>query len=221
VFVRKLPAEVSGLFAFDQTMGACILLNANHRRSRRNSTASHELAHLVTRRPAEVLDEKTSQDSREERYAHAFSRSFMMPARTVMEQFKEITAGSKNLARRQVIELAHFFGVSREALVRRLEELQLVRAGAWDWFEQNGGISDQQEREVLGDRLAVDRQREEARQPTTVRLALLAAAAWRQGLLSESQLARLLRLDRVELRCLIQDGDAGGSDGDDAPELLA
>lgn len=221
VFVRKLPAEVSGLFAFDQATGACILLNANHPRSRRNSTASHEVAHLVTRQPAEVLDKKTTEDSREERYAHAFSRSFMMPARTVMEQFKEITAGSKNLSRRHVIELAHFFGVSREALVRRLEELRLVRAGAGEWFEQNGGITDQQEREVLGDRVAADRQREEAREPTTVRLALLAAAAWKQGLLTEGQLAQLLRIDRVELRRLIQDGEAGGSDGDDAPELLA
>lgn len=221
VFVRKLPAEVSGLFAFDAATGACILLNANHPRSRRNSTASHELAHLVTRQPAEVLDQKTSEESREERYAHAFSRSFTMPARAVMEQFKAITAGSRNLSRRHVIELAHYFGVSRESLVRRLEELRLVRAGAWEWFDQNGGITDKQEREVLGDRLAVDNHGEEARAPTTARLALLAAAAWKQGLLSESQLARLLRLDRVELRRLIQDGDAGGSDGDDAPELLA
>jgi hypothetical protein len=105
--------------------------------------------------------------------------------------------------------------------VRRLEELRLVRGGAWEWFEKNDGITDQQEREVLGDRLPGDRERQEAGEPTTVRLALLAAEAWKQGLLSEGQLAQLLRIDRVALRRLIQDGEAGGSDGDDAPELLA
>ncbi len=104
--------------------------------------------------------------------------------------------------------------------MRRLEELRLVRQGAWEWFERNGGITDEQEREVLGEGFVSDRQREEARLPTTVRLGLLAAAAWNQGLLSEGQLSRLLHLDRVELRRLLQDGDAEGSDGDDAPELL-
>jgi Zn-dependent peptidase ImmA (M78 family)/DNA-binding XRE family transcriptional regulator len=222
VFVRRLSgSEISGLFAFDDATGACILLNASHPRDRRDLTACHEVAHLVTRQPAEVLDKKTSEDSREERYAHAFARSFMMPARTVMEQFKEVTAGSKNLSRRHVILLGHVFGVSREALVRRLEELKLVKPGAWDWFVENGGITDEQEREVLGERLRPDRQREESREPTTLRLALLAAAAWRQGLLTEGQLAEMLKIDRVELRRLIQEGEAGGSDGDDAPELLA
>ena len=222
VFVRKLSgSEVSGLFAFEQATGACILLNASHPRPRRNLTACHELAHLVTRQPAEVLDQKTSEDSREERYAHAFARSFLMPARSVMEQFKEVTAGSRNLSRRHVILLANTFGVSREALVRRLEELKLVKPGAWDWFEQNGGVTDEQEREVLGDRLRPDKQREEAREPTTLRLGLLASAAWTQGLMTEGQLAQLLRIDRVELRRLIQEGNAEGSDGDDAPELLA
>lgn len=221
VFVRKLHEKISGLFAYDPATGACILLNANHRRGRRALTAAHELGHLVTRQPAEVLGGEGVPETREERYAHAFARSFLMPARAVMAQFKELTAGAKNLSRRHVIELAHAFGVSREALVWRLEELRLVPAGAWDWFEKNGRITDEQEREVLADRAAGDRQREDARGPTTVRLALLAAAAWKQGLLSEGQLAELLKIDRVELRRLLQDGDAEGSNGDDAPELLA
>lgn len=221
VFVRKLHEKISGLFAYDPETGACILLNANHRRGRRALTAAHELGHLVTRQPAEVLGEQGVPETREERYAHAFARSFLMPARAVMAQFKELTAGAKNLSRRHVIELAHTFGISREALVWRLEELRLVPAGAWEWFEKNGGISDEQEREVLGDRVAGDQPREDARGPTTVRLGLLAAAAWKQGLLSEGQLAELLKIDRVELRRLLQDGDAEGSNGDDAPKLLA
>jgi Zn-dependent peptidase ImmA (M78 family)/DNA-binding XRE family transcriptional regulator len=220
VFVRKLDPKVSGLFAFDPSTGACILLNARHRRGRRNSTGAHELAHLVTRRPAEIFDDLI-EDSREERYAHAFSRCFMMPARSVMEQFKDITAGSKNLSRRHVIILANVFSVSREAIVHRLEELKLVRAGAWEWFEQNGRITDEQERDVLGDRQVPDQLAEDAKEPLPMRLSLLAAAAWRQQMLSESQFVRLLKIDRIELRRVLQEDQAQGSDGDDAPELLA
>lgn len=40
VFVRKLHEKISGLFAYDQATGACILLNANHRRGRRALTAA-------------------------------------------------------------------------------------------------------------------------------------------------------------------------------------
>jgi Zn-dependent peptidase ImmA (M78 family) len=187
VFVRKLHEKISGLFAYDPAMGACLLLNANHRRDRRVNTAVHELGHLVSRQPAEVLGEESVPETREERYAHAFARNFLMPARAIMAQFKELTAGATNLSRRHVIELAHAFSVSRKALVWRLEELRLVPVGAWVWFDKNGGITDEQEREVLGDRALGDPHREDAQGPTTVRLGLLAAAAWKQGLLSEGR----------------------------------
>jgi Zn-dependent peptidase ImmA (M78 family)/DNA-binding XRE family transcriptional regulator len=201
VYVRRIDGRISGLFAYDDTLGACILLNANHPRVRRAQTAAHEMAHLVsTRRRAEVLDGKHAGNSREERYAATFAQVFLMPARTVMQKFREVIAGSPKLTRRQVIVLAHTFGVSREAMARRLEELGLTRDGTWEWFEQNGGISDEQAHQVLGDMLVPDAHKVEADQPTTLRLGLLASEAWRRGLLSEGQLSRMLRIDRVELR---------------------
>src|SRR5260370_36920078 len=51
IFVRPLRSgSISGLFAFDEKIGACILLNKNHPRERRAITAAHELAHLITTR---------------------------------------------------------------------------------------------------------------------------------------------------------------------------
>ena len=124
VFIRRLDSRISGLFAYDEALGPCMLLNANHPRERRTQSAGHETGHLVSpRRSPEILHQHEKENTREERYANAFGRAFLTPARGVMQKFHEVTAGSDRLTRRHIIILAHFFGVSREAMVRRLEEL--------------------------------------------------------------------------------------------------
>ena len=215
VYVRKIPSRISGLFVFQEALGPCMLLNASHPRTRRNQSAAHELGHFIsTRNNAEIQYLNENIRSREERYADAFAIAFLTPDRPVRQTFLEVTAGSNQLTRRHVIVLANIFGVSREAMVRRLEDLGLTKRGTWDWFMKNGGITDDQERQVLGDLQIPDPARVEANRPMTLRLQLLAAEAYRQELLSESQLARLLRLDRIELRELFEgiESEASGTD---------
>lgn len=215
IYVRRFDGRISGLFAYDEALGACMLLNANHPHDRRVQTAGHETGHFVsTRRQPEILHQHEEENSREERYANAFARAFLTPARGVMQKFEDVTAGSDRLTRRHVIVLAHFYGVSREAMVRRLEELGSVKPGTWDWFQSNGGITDEQARQVLGDLSTPDAFKADADRPTTLRLNMLAAEAERQGLLSEGQLARLLQLDRVELREILNNHELEGSEGD-------
>ena len=219
VYVRRLDAHVAGLFAYDEQVGACILLNANHPRERRVQSAAHELGHFVsTRLVPDVAHDGKTENSREERYANAFGRAFLTPARTVMQRFRDMTQGASRLTRRHVILLAHAFGISREAMVRRLEELNLTKSGTWDWFRANGGITNDQAKQVLGDLAGMDMDSIDAKRPTTLRLNLLAAEAWQQGLLSEGQLARLLHLDRVALREILDGVEAEGIDAG-APEL--
>ena len=157
VYVRRLPPSISGLFAYDEAVGACILLNASHPRERRNNSAGHETGHLIaTRHKPEVLHSGEEENSREERYANAFARALLTPPRAVMQKFADVTAGADRLTRKHIIVLANYFSVSREAIVRRLEELGLSKPGTWDWFEANGGITDDQGRQVLGDQLMQD-----------------------------------------------------------------
>ncbi len=220
VFVRRFHTRISGLFAYDDKLGACILLNANHPRERRAVTAAHELGHLLcSRQKPDVLNEGASERAPEERYCNAFARSLLTPMRAISQKFNELTAGSSRLTRRHIIILAHYFGVSREAVVRRLEELGLVKRGSWDWFEENGGITDEQARQVLGDLIAPDVSKSEADRPTTLRLSMLAAEAHRRSLLSEGQLTRLLHLSRFELRELLDGVEVEGSAADEAPVL--
>lgn len=217
VFVRRLDAKISGLYAYDDSAGPCILLNAAHPRERRTQTAAHEIGHYVsTRRAPDSLYEGSPEQSREERYANAFARAFLTPARTLKTMFRDVTAGAANLTRRHVIVLAHAFGVSREALVRRLEELGVIPNGTWDWFDRTGGISNEQAKQVLGNMPSFDLRGEDADREISLRLQLLAAEAWKRDLLSEGQVANLLKIDRVKARELI---DAYASDEEAADEL--
>lgn len=215
VYVRRLDSRISGLFAYDEALGPCILLNASHPRERRVQSAGHETGHFISsRRSPEILYRNEKENTREERYANAFGRALLTPTRGVMQKFQEVTAGSDKVTRRHVIVLAHFFGVSREAMVRRLEELSVVKEGTWDWFQSNGGITDDQARQVLGEVVVSDPDKADADKPTSLRLSSLAAEAHRKELLSEGQLARLLCLDRVEVREILDSQQSEGIEVD-------
>jgi len=221
VYIRRLDSSISGLYAFDDAVGPCMMLNANHPRERRNQSAGHETGHFIsTRHEPELLHAHGGGNSREERYANAFGRAFLTPARAVSQKFREIRAGSDRLTRRHIVILAHFFHVSREALVRRLEELELVKVGTWDWFQANGRITDEHASQILGDLTRPDAEKADADRPTTLRLSLMAEQVYRKGLLSEGQLARLLRVDRIELRGILADAESEDQEADGVAALL-
>ena len=220
VYLRPLASRISGMFAYDDAVGACMLLNANHPFGRRAYTVAHELGHFIsTRREPGVLRADSSPSSREERYADHFARSFLTPARAVKQRFAELTAGHSHLTRRHVILLADCFWVSREAIVRRLEELGLARRGTWDWFQAHGGITNRQAEEVRG---ASPNEQEDGTpylDCVPPRLALLVREAWKKTLYSEGQLARLLRLHRLEVRQLLDGVETEQHEANELVEL--
>lgn len=203
IYAHRLDSHISGLFAHDDDIGACILVNSSHRYERQVAAAAHELGHLIsTRRKPDVCFQNSPHNTRAERYASAFSAAFLMPERTVMQKLSENCAGSKRLTRRHVIILAHYFGVSREALVRRLEALRLAKEGTWGWFQHRGGITDQQAEDVLDISSAGVFSSSSRPVQTSVRLETLAAQALQRDLLSEGQVASLLKIDRHRARRL-------------------
>ena len=215
VYVRPVDSRISGLFAHDEALGSCMLLNANHSRVHRTQVAAHECGHFVsTRSEPEVLHADEDISSREERYADAFGRAFLTPARAVKQKFQEVTSGSDKLLRQHVVVLADYFGVSCESMVHRLEGFQLIRAGSWDWFQSNGGITDQYVKQVLGNPSITDKQKEDAERTMPLRLSMLAAKAYQQELLTEEQLSELLDMDRIELRGILDDLEVEESEAD-------
>lgn len=212
IFIRPLKSSrISGLFVFDDSVGACILLNKNHPRERRSVTAAHELGHfLISRAQADVMEFGVATQSREERFATVFSYALLMPAAFVRRRFSELRQDTGAFSPRHLILLAHQLSVSEEALCRRLEELNLLPSGTWDSLRDRG-FSGELVRRVLGDK---------ASEPESVvppRQWLLAAEAYKRGLLSEGQIGRMLRADRLEIRSML---DALGAEEGNELESL-
>jgi Zn-dependent peptidase ImmA (M78 family) len=207
LYQRRLcsSSKVAGLFTYDESVGACILLNANHPLPRRIQSAAHEVGHFYgTRQTPEVLEDDEKFLSRDERYANAFGRAFLTPSESFSESFRQLKEITGKTTRRLIILLAQQYNISRQACGLRLEELGLAKKGTWAWFENNGGITDDHVREVLGE--MADRRdpaKSDADRPISHRLSLMAHAAWKRELMSEGQLAELLKVGRVELRGVI------------------
>lgn len=203
LFFRPLPSPICGLYAFDRAVGACMLINANHHWKRRVQTAAHETGHFVSDRShADILEEGEVPLSVEERFAKRFGPALLMPASGVRARFDETVGEGGRFDVKELILLAHQFGVATEAMCRRLEELRLLPQGTWDSMRDRG-FARGLERSVIGEPSALPR-------PPLVpaRLAYLASIALDRETLSEGQLCDLLSVDRVELRKALEPFEA-------------
>ncbi len=206
VFVRPIVnASISGLFVFDLDIGACILLNQNHPRERRAMTAAHELGHLVaSRNQPDVMEIGEAGQTRDERFSIAFAAALLMPAALVRRRFSDIQRDTGRFSPRHLILLAHHLNVSEEAMARRLEDLKLVPGGTWASLKERG-FSGALVREVLGDEARIG----DAVMPP--RLWFLAAEAYRRQLVTEAQLARMMHMDLLEVRQVLNTLDESGA----------
>lgn len=203
VFYYKMSSKVSGVFAYNDVLGGCIGINVNHPRDRRNWSLAHECGHFLTNRyQAEItfLSDKRRQ-SRSERFADAFAENFLMPASGLNRRFTEMhrasQSGSITLA--QICTLADLYQVSVQALVIRLEKLRRFPAGTWDRLEAEG-FKPRRAQELLG----IEANPEE-KNLLPRRYLNLAVMAYDKELLSEGQLAKVLRSDRVSARVLVEE----------------
>lgn len=200
IFYMDLPSRVAAMFAFSQQLGGCVAVNRRHPPGRRRHSLAHELGHFLTDRyGAEVVVlSRYDRVPARERFAEAFGRAFLLPATGIVRRFNELrrSRGGK-VTPADLCVLAHFFFVSVEALTRRMEELDLIPAGTWDRLKQQG-FKVGEAREIL--ELP---ERDETDRLLPTRYLYLAAEAHEEGDLSEGQLARFLRKDRVEARRLM------------------
>ena len=200
IFVRNLPSKLSGVFGYQPLVGPCILVNANHPRARQSMTAAHELGHfLANRESGTVLETGQHELTIEERFAKEFSYAFLMPGSSVRRRFQELVESNNTFTPRHLIYLARSFYVSREAMCRRLESLELLPKGTFDSLKGRGF----KESALAG--LVAQQTDQTSQNRYGMHLAQLATSALNRGLLSEGQVSRMLDLDRVDVRRMIED----------------
>jgi Zn-dependent peptidase ImmA (M78 family)/DNA-binding XRE family transcriptional regulator len=201
VFYFPMVSRIAGVFGYNDVLGACVGVNSNHPRDRRNWTLAHEYGHfLMTRYQVEVtvltIDKKLVG---KERLADSFAKYFLMPASGLNRRFTEIhRATERGVTLADVCNLANLYQVSVQALVLRLEELSRLPSGIWERLRSEG-FKVQQAQKLLG----IDAN-PQMLEHLPRRYVALAVEAFRSGQLSEGQLTRYLHTDRVSVRALME-----------------
>ncbi len=194
-----LPLEpshnFSAMYTYNPALGGCIAINRLHPAERRRWSLAHEYAHfLADRFRADVYVADGYQRRPEsERFADNFATYFLMPTGGLLRRYNDIRRKSK-ISPAVLCTLAHYYGVSVEALTLRLEGMKLLPTGTWDRLHNNGFRVRQAQQQLGLSPLS------ETDDKFPKRYQYLAVDAYRQERISEGQLAHFLRVDRLEAR---------------------
>ena len=200
LFYMDLPSRVAAMFSFGRELGGCIAVNCNHPAERRRHSLSHDYGHFLTDRfrPSILLLGRYQRVPAQERFAETFGRAFLLPEAGVVRRFHDLQqTRSGHITPADLCVLAHLYYVSLQVMTLRLEELDLIPAGTWERLTQRG-FKVREAQALLG----------LPEQPETpdllpTRYRYLAAEAYLAGDLSEGQLARFVRMDRVAARRMV------------------
>lgn len=197
IFFMDLPSKVAAMFSYTEHLGGCIAVNRRHPEERRRMSLAHDYAHFLAHRYRPEIDfvGRYQRQPEHERFAEAFARTFLMPAPGLRRRYHELSRSRQgSITPADLCTLAFLYAVSVEALALRLEELHLLRTGTWERLQLHG-FRVREAQGILGlkppegdDRLL------------PARYLYLAAESFERGLISEGQLARFLRVDRLSAR---------------------
>ena len=207
IFGLEMPpklAKLAGMFGYTDELGGCVAVNRWHPAERRRVSMAHEYAHLLTARyrPEFTVLGKYERMPASERLANAFAVAFLLPEAGVRTRFLAVQrarGGFAAVTPADLLTLADYYGVSLEALVLRLEDLRLLPPGIWERLK-GSGLKVREAQTVL--KLSGARQEPEEILP--LRYRQLSVQAYQDEKISEGQLARFLRTDRVGAREILE-----------------
>ncbi len=177
------PEQYGAIYIYDQKLGGCIAVNITHPEERRRWSLAHEYAHfLIHRHHADIYTGEYQRLPERERFAETFASHFLIPASSLMRQVREAD-GQVSAAR--LFVWANYYGVSVQALARRLETMKVLSAS----FE-DVAVS-VMEPAQYADKLPL-------------RYRYLAVEALEKGLISEGLFTQFLQVSRPEARRIFQ-----------------
>jgi Zn-dependent peptidase ImmA (M78 family) len=189
------------MYAFVSDLGGCIFINRKHPAERQRASMSHEYGHLIGDRYKPGIDYVAFEGRKpsNERFAESFGTSFLMPASSIRRHVNQIVTTTGDFRVADLCRLSHHYFVSVEAMSYRLEGLGLIPRGTAEHLRESGFAV--RKAKAL---LELPSQSESG-EPYPQRYKFLAIQAYEQERISEGQLARFLRCDRVTAREIVAD----------------
>lgn len=200
IFYGAIPSTIAGLYSFVPDLGFCILINRKHPPERRRWTMAHEYMHFLVERYKPGVDYLSGERKpASEHRADAFAASFLMPKTSIRRHFTEIASSTGDFQVADLCRLSTIYFVSVPAMTLRLESLGLISKGTWTLLEKQ-----QFKPEAAKKRLGLHQPQDKQEAPYPERYKFLAVQAFCQAAISEGQLARFLRCDRVSAREMVE-----------------
>lgn len=138
VSFTKLSNNFSGM-ALKMGKMRFMMVNINQQLARQHFTIGHELYHLYEQANFTQKICKTGlfdKKDKEEYNADVFSSFFLMPEAGIMNIIPEAELGwGSKLSLRTILKLEQHFGVSRAAMLIRLDRMGLLRNGEFDLYK--------------------------------------------------------------------------------------
>lgn len=196
IFYLKMPAKYSEIYSYDEQLGGCMAINLDHYEERRRWSMAHGYLHFLAHRRKPVVDFEGQYQRipESERLAEAFPKYFLMPTSGLLRRFNDMYRTHNKFTPTNLFTLAHYYGVSIEALIYRLEEMRLLPSSTWERLRDRG-LKVRKVQQELG--------LENIQQLTDIapiHYQHLAIEALDQGLITEGRFADFLGVDRLEAR---------------------
>ncbi|MEB3357496.1 MAG: ImmA/IrrE family metallo-endopeptidase [Synechococcales bacterium] len=196
VFYLNMPAKYAEIYSYDEQLGGCMAINLGHYEERRRWSMAHGYLHFLAHRRKPVVDfeGQYKRIPESERLAEAFPKYFLMPTSGLLSRFNDMYRTHGKFTPTNLFTLAHYYGVSIEALVYRLEDMELLPSGTWDRLRDRGLKVRKVQQELGLDEI------EHRADTLPIHYQHLAIEALEQGLITEGRFANFLGVDRLEAR---------------------
>ncbi len=201
VFCTGIPSHIAGMYAYVEDLGCLILMNRNHPQERQRWTLSHEYGHFLLdrHRPGVDYTREKKRKPANKRFCDAFAANFLLPRSAVRSRFYDIKRSTNDFRVADLCQLSSDFAVSVHAMARRLEALNLIDKGSWRFLQEKGFQPTKAKEE-----LEIGPTQVESQDIYPQRYKYLAVTAFCEEKITETELARFLRTDRVSARGIVR-----------------
>ena len=131
IFYLSIPdgSNIYGMFAYNNDIGGCILVNKDANEGNQLFSIAHEYAHyLFHKSRLGIISSKSERKTLHERIANCFAANFLMPKAAVESIVDYRVKNRKEITQEDVVYIADYFGVSFTTMVYRLNNLNILNS---------------------------------------------------------------------------------------------